>query len=485
VAVTQKIPVTEIKSDGDETHYVDLYQSDNKIYVRKIDGFFQNVRRYTGIPLLLGFLLMPWLIIDGRPAIYFDLAHREFNILWTTFGPQDGMFLAWLLIISAFTLFTVTVLVGRVWCGFTCPQTVWTLMFIWVERVCEGDRNKRIKLDKQDWSIEKLWRKGSKHSLWLLIAFVTGATFIGYFYPIRELLTGFIPNVAEDGYVTLPIHPAAAFWTLFFAGMTYLNAGWMREQVCKYMCPYARFQAVMYDKDTLAVHYDKERGEQRGPRKTDQDYKAEGLGDCIDCSWCVQVCPVDIDIRDGLQYECINCGLCVDACNSVMDKMNYARGLIKFTSEDSLETGHTHFFRPRLFGYSFAVVAMIGLFIYALSDREPIAVDIARDRGANMYRMEGEQVVNVYRVTIHNMDRSDHYYDISVVDTGYSLKHKPVYLEEGEVFTVPVRVQIPRSEVVSEQENIFIEVVAQENPEINIQYKTTFIAPLNSAGGEN
>jgi cytochrome c oxidase accessory protein FixG len=199
----------------------------------------------------------------------------------------------------------------------------------------------------------------------------------------------------------------------------------------------------------------------------------------------VQVCPVDIDIRDGLQYECINCGLCVDACDSVMDKMDYPRGLVKFTSEDALETGHTHFFRPRLFGYSFVLMAMIGLFIFALSGREPIAVDVARDRGANLYRIEGDQVVNVYRLTIHNMDRSDHSHDVPVVEGQSTLKQKPVYLEEGEVFTLPIRVQIPKSDVISEQEDIYIEVVSQEDPEIIIQYKTTFIAPMNNSGSAN
>ncbi len=201
-------------------------------------------------------------------------------------------------------------------------------------------------------------------------------TFVGYFTPVRELLAGFWPSMDETGFVTFGVHPVAAFWTLFFTVMTYMNAGWLREQVCKYMCPYARFQSAMYDTDTLAVHYDAGRGEQRGPRRADEDYKAAGKGDCIDCSWCVQVCPVDIDIRDGLQYECINCGLCVDACNQVMDKMGYPRGLIRFTSEDELQTGKTHFLRPRLFGYVLAVVVMLSAFAYVLAVRQPLSIDV-------------------------------------------------------------------------------------------------------------
>jgi len=476
--VDQKIPVK------DETHKgahagASLYQASDKVYVRKINGFYQSIRHYTGLPLLLGFVLMPWLTIDGRPAMLFDLPARKFHILWATFWPQDGMLLAWLLIIAAFTLFTVTTLVGRVWCGFTCPQTVWTLMFIWAERIFEGDRNKRIKLDKQPLNAEKFARKSGKFFTWFLIAFITGITFVGYFTPVRELLLGFIPVTSDTGYVSWNIHPAAAFWTFFFTGMTFLNAGFMREQVCKYMCPYARFQSVMYDKETLAVHYDAARGETRGPRKTNEDYKASGKGDCIDCSWCVQVCPVDIDIRDGLQYECINCGLCVDACNSVMDKMGYERGLIRYTSQDALETGHTRFFRPRLFGYSFAVIAMLVAFTYVLSDREPLSVDVVRDRGARMYRMVNQDIVNVYTVKINNMDRVGHTYDIGVQGEGnYSLSHQPVYLEEGEIFTVPVRVKIAKDQVQAEKSEILITVTAEGNSDISAVQKTSFIAPL-------
>lgn len=476
--MVEKIPVKEEDSKSEKVK-VDLYQASDKIYVRKIDGFYQNIRRYTGLPLLLGFVIMPWLTIDGRQAMFFDLPERKFHILWATFWPQDGMLLAWLLIIAAFSLFAITTLVGRVWCGFTCPQTVWTMMFMWAERICEGDRNKRIKLDNQPWNKEKLLRKSGKHGLWLAIAFITGITFVGYFTPVRELLLGFIPSRDADGLLAWGVHPAAAFWTLFFTGMTYLNAGWMREQVCKYMCPYARFQSVMYDQETLAVNYDAKRGEQRGPRKAKDDYKADGKGDCIDCSWCVQVCPVDIDIRNGLQYECINCGICVDACNAVMDKMGYERGLIRFTSEDELTTGHTRFLRPRLFGYGIALLVMLVAFTFVLGDREPLSVDVVRDRGARMYRVTKDDIVNVYTVKINNMDRVGHTFDISVSGgDGYSLSHLPVYLEEGEIFTVPVRVKQPAEDVTAEKTEIFITVTAESNAEITAQQKTTFIAPL-------
>lgn len=477
--MSDKIPVVEESTEENTTRYVHLYESADRIYTRKISGFYQSVRRYTGLPLILGFLLMPWITIDGRPAMLFDLPERKFHILMMTFWPQDGMFLAWLLIIAAFSLFTVTVLVGRVWCGFTCPQTVWTLMFIWVEHFCEGDRNKMIKLDQQDWNVEKVIRKGSKHTLWILIALITGLTFVGYFTPIRELILGFVPSVDESGFVDFAVAPSAAFWTLFFAFMTYLNAGWMREQVCMYMCPYARFQSVMYDADTLAVHYDAGRGEARGPRKPNTDYKAEGKGDCIDCSWCVQVCPVDIDIRDGLQYECINCGLCVDACNQVMDKMGYDRGLIRFTSEDQLTNGHTQFLRPRLFGYAFAVLAMVSAFAYAINDREPLSVDVIRDRGVNMFRQVGDNIENAYTLQINNMDRHSHTYQISVEgDADFTVKgYRPMLLEEGEVFTMPVRVSVPANQLTSKKNTIKFVVTANEDETLRSSEEATFIGP--------
>lgn len=459
--------------------YVNLYEAESKIYTRKVSGFFQNVRRYTGLPLLAGFLLLPWIMLGDRPAVLFDLPARKFHIFELTFWPQDFMLLAWLLIIAAFALFTVTVLFGRVWCGFTCPQTVWTLMYISIESFCEGDRNKRIKLDKAAWSPEKIFRKGSKHFLWLLVAFITGITFIGYFYPIRELLIGFIPYRNDAGMLQLDAPLQAVFWTLFFTGMTYLNAGWLREQVCKYMCLYARFQSVMYDSDTLAVHYDSERGENRGPRKPKDDYKAAGLGDCIDCSWCVQVCPVDIDIRDGLQYECINCGLCVDACNTVMDKMDYERGLIGFTSEDRLKTGKAHLLRLRPIGYSIGVILMMSAFIYTVATRTPLTVDVVRDRGVKMYRIAGTDVQNVYTVKINNMDQQAHRYEITATgDYPFTVKKtRPFTVEEGETFTIPIRVSVDKKLLDREKSMITFHVQAKDNPELKATEVSNFIGP--------
>jgi len=472
-------PDNKTTSHSDTIRYVNLYESEGKVYIRKITGFYQSLRRYTGIPLLFGFLLMPWLIIDDRPAMFFDLSTRQFHILWVTFSPQDGMLLAGLLIIAAFSLFALTAFLGRVWCGFTCPQTVWTLMFIWVEHLCEGDRNKRIKLDKSDWSVEKTIRKSGKYSLWFLISFVTGLTFIGYFFPIRELLLNFVPYYSDSGLLTFGDNVTAIFWTLFFTGMTLMNAGFLREQVCKYMCPYARFQSVMYDNDTLAVHYDTERGESRGPRKAGDNDKSQGNGDCIDCSWCVQVCPVDIDIRDGLQYECINCGLCADACDAVMDKMEYPRGLIRFTSEDELRTGKTHFLRLRLLAYVAILFVMITLFCYALIDRQPVSIDVKRDRGAQMYRVRSGMIENIYTIKIHNMDRVSHTYHVNITsDLPFKImRYRPVLLEKGEIFSIPIRIGIPEGELNVIKSTLSFTVTASDNADVSATESVTFIGP--------
>jgi len=453
-----------------EIRYVNLYEAEEKVYIRRITGFYQRLRRYISAPLILGFILMPWLVIDGRPAMLFDLPARQFNILWITFSPQDGVYLAWLLIISAFLLFTVTVMVGRVWCGFTCPQTIWTQMFIWAELLCEGDRNKRIKLDAQKWSLEKFLRKAAKQSIWIAIALITAMTFVGYFTPIRDLAINFF---------TFQLDLTAAFWVLFFTGATYGNAGFMREQVCKYMCPYARFQSVMYDHDTLTVFYDKERGENRGPRKSGEDYKAQGLGDCIDCSWCVQVCPVNIDIREGLQAECIDCGLCIDACDSVMEKMNYPLGLISFTTEDAAAKKKVKILRPRVLGYGAVLLAMVSLFVYSLATRMPLLVEVMRDRGTQMFRITDGNVSNVYTLKIENLDRKTHVYDVRVSgDYAFDLQgYKAPPIIEGEIITLPVRVVVKRSELKGEKNTVTFTVIARENPEIVVSHSTTFIGP--------
>ena len=397
--MSDKIPLHEVSEFAPaEVSEVDLYQKREKIYTRKIEGFFQRVRLFTGWPLLLGYFLLPWINWGERQSVLFDLPARKFHILGLTFWPQDMSLLAWVLIIAAWSLFFVTVWAGRVWCGYTCPQTVWTSIFMWAEQVAEGTRNQRIKLDKSPMSVNKLFRKTLKHSMWMGFAALTGITFIGYFVPIRELL----PDL-----MYLQANIWAVAFTVFFTLATYINAGYMREQVCLYMCPYARFQSVMFDADTLVVSYDKNRGEPRGARKRHED-KPQDKGDCIDCELCVQVCPTGIDIRNGLQYECISCALCIDACNSVMDKMGYDKGLIRYTSENALEGKPAHWLRPRLIGYAVGILVMVIAFGTRIYLRTPLEIDAIRDRNSLYTTTMMGMIENVYTVKIINMDDRPH-----------------------------------------------------------------------------
>ena len=398
-----KIPSVTL-DDVDSSVY-SLYEKREKIFTRSIEGFFQNVRLFTGWPLLLGYFLTPWIMIDGRQAILFDLAARKFHIFWLTFWPQDFGFLAWALMIAAFTLFFITTLLGRVWCGYTCPQTVWPAIFMWAEQVAEGERHQRINLQKAPWSLEKVFKRFTKHGMWMGFAALTGLTFVSYFYGVRALVTDVWHFKLAD---------TALFWSVFFTIATYANAGWLREQVCLHMCPYARFQSAMLDEDTLVVSYDPQRGELRGPRKRNADPDTLGLGACIDCFLCVQVCPTGIDIRDGLQYECINCAICIDACDSIMAKMNYAPGLISYTTENKLAGRRRTWKRPKLVGYGLAVILMITLFSYSLFTRMPLELDIMRNRGELYHEVADGLIRNTYLVKIINMDRKTHTYQLAL-----------------------------------------------------------------------
>jgi len=382
---------------------------------------------------MLGFFLGAFIPWGDRQAILFDLPARQFHIFGTTFFPHDFMLLAWLLIILAFVLFFVTNFAGRVWCGYTCPQFVWTWLYIWVEEKAEGSPNKRKKLDKQPASAEKFLRKGVKHLVWLLIALATAIAFVGYFSPIRDLL----PRITA-----FDLGPWEIFWMGFFTLFTYLFAGWLREQVCIYMCPYARFQAVMFDKDTLIVSYDEARGEPRGPRKKSTNLEEANLGHCIDCDLCVQVCPVGIDIRNGLQYECITCAACVDVCDQVMDKMEYPRGLIRYTTEEELAGRKTKILRPRLIGYFAVLMAMVLAFSIALYNRVPLEMEVQRDRN-QLFRMTSEGMIeNSYRIGITNMEQKEHTFRLRLEGAeGLQLQGAELYtLGAGETQQFSIRV---------------------------------------------
>ncbi len=454
-----------------EVSELDLYQRREKIYTRKIEGFFQRVRLYTGWPLLVGYFLLPWLTWDGRQAVWFDLPERKFHILGLVFWPQDFPLLAFLLIIAAFALFAVTAFAGRVWCGYTCPQTVWTSIFMWIEQKFEGSRNQRVRLDQGPWTAEKVVRKCLKHGGWLFVSFLTGMTFVGYFYPVRELL----PDL-----FTLSAGQWGVLWTLFFTCATYINAGWMREQVCKYMCPYARFQSVMFDQDTLIVSYDPARGEPRGSRKRDADHRALGLGDCIDCELCVQVCPTGIDIRDGLQYECIGCALCIDACNSVMDKMSYPRGLISYTSEHQLQGGTTRWLRPRIIGYTLVLCVMVGLFSYRVATRVPLELTVIRDRNELYITTMDGKIENIYTLSLVNMEQSMHEFEILVsgIDGAEIVGDTLHTLDGGEVRSISLRVRADPEQLQRPSTEIHFTVRATDQDALQIRSESRFMRPL-------
>ncbi|OXY82229.1 cytochrome c oxidase accessory protein CcoG [Oceanimonas doudoroffii] len=363
------------------------------IYVRAQQGRWQRLRRQLGWGLMLLFLAGPWLRWNGAQAILLDWEAQRFHLFGMTIWPQDLTLLALLLMVAAFALFFITAWLGRVWCGYLCPQTVWTFWFIWVEEKLEGSANRRRRRDQEAWSVDTLLRKGGKHLIWWLIALLSGFSFIAYFTPATELATGLLTGSAGAW---------PTFWVLLFALCTYLNAGWMRTLMCTHMCPYSRFQSAMFDADTLSAAYDAGRGEARGPRARKADHRAQGLGDCIDCNLCVQVCPAGIDIRDGLQYECINCGACIDACDQTMNRMGYPLGLIRYASENELAGQGVTRRRLRMWAYAAVMVAMLGLMLAAALLREPLALEVLRDRNELYRETLSGRIENTYTLKVAN-----------------------------------------------------------------------------------
>ena len=445
--------------------------SDNLIHTRSFNGLYRTLRVSGAAVLFLAFFGTVWLNWSGRQAVLWDLADSKFHIFGATFWPQDFILLSALLIICAFGLFAVTVFAGRVWCGYTCPQSSFTWLFMWCEKVTEGERNQRIKLQAAPWSLNKLARRSAKHTLWLGISVLTGLTFVGYFTPIRPLATELL---------TWQMGGVSLFWVLFFTAATYLNAGWLREAVCMHMCPYARFQSVMFDKDTLTISYDAARGESRGPRKREVNPAQVGLGDCIDCQLCVQVCPTGIDIRDGLQMECIGCAACIDACNSIMDKMGYARGLVSYTSEHQLQGGKTHLLRPRLIGYSGVLLVMIAALVVALIERPMVSLDVTKDRG--MFRENSQGLIeNIYSLKVINKTQQRQDYRLELVDAeGFQLQGKTqLSLAPGEISDVPVSVALLADKPASSSQTLRFKVVDVDEPWIYSAADSRFVAPMN------
>jgi cytochrome c oxidase accessory protein FixG len=432
------IPVKVEQAPTVET--VSLYASRKKIYTRDVRGFFSNWRILFVLGTQLFYLGMPWLNWNGHQALWFDLDTRKFYLFAITIWPQDFVYLAALLMCCAFGLFLWTTIAGRLWCGYSCPQTVYTEIMLWIERLVEGDHNKRIKLDNQPMSARKFGIKALKHGLMLLFSLWTGITLVGYYTPIRHLFAA-MP--------TLSYGPSETFWMLFYGGFTYLFAVHLREQVCKYMCPYARFQSVMFDRDTLVIAYDEARGEPRGGRKKGLVPKEIGMGDCINCGICVQVCPVGIDIRDGLQYECIGCAACVDACDEVMDKMGYPRGLVSYTTENVQEGKCSknqikgRILRPRVVMYSLVLLCVIVAAAISFSLRLPYKVDIIRDRASLVQETDDGLLQNNYSMKFMNVSNQTQHFRLQVAglpSLKLQLDDKIITVPSGSTKTEAVRV---------------------------------------------
>lgn len=461
---------------------VSLYKKTEKIYPREVLGLFVKWRWVLVWFTQIVFYGLPWLTWGDRQAVLFDLGVRRFYLFKLVLYPQDFIYLTGLLIIAAYGLFLFTAVAGRLWCGFACPQSVYTEIFMWIERRFEGDRAKRMKLDKSPLSFDKLWRKAGTQVSWIVVALWTGFTFVGYFTPIRVL---------THEALTLGMGPWEMFWSLFYGFATYGNAGYMREQVCKYMCPYARFQSAMFDRDTLIVSYDTKRGEPRGSRSRKADAKSMGQGDCIDCTLCVQVCPTGIDIRKGLQYECIGCAACIDVCDTVMDKMGTPRGLIRYATLNSMDNGWgrnkmwQRVARPRVLIYTAILGVVVVAFMYSLFNRTPFRVDVVRDRGALARIVDDGFVENVYRVQLMNASEQTQRYRIGVEQLSQSSVEGGAEIKLGpaEARWVPISVRIP-PEVAARMGSgaypmtMVIEQLRQgDQAQIDLRERSTFMVP--------
>jgi cytochrome c oxidase accessory protein FixG len=453
-----------------------LYEVRKKIYVRTISGLFTNWRWALVWITQILYYGLPWLPWGGRQAVLFDLVERKFYILGLVFWPQDVFFLAILLIIAAYALFLFTAIGGRLWCGYACPQTVYTEIFMWIETKIEGERNARMKFDAAPMSPNKAIRRSSKYLAWALFSLWTGFTFVGYFSPITTLWTDFW---------SFSLGPWETFWIFFYGAFTMAFAGFMREQVCKYMCPYARFQGVMFDPDTLVVTYDQERGEPRGQRKKGVDPKTINKGDCVDCEICVYVCPTGIDIRKGLQYECIGCGACIDACDQVMDKVGYPRGLIRYSTERAIAQhwgwkdiiGHVA--RPRIILYSVILAAICVALVWGIAHKATLRVDVIRDRASLAREVEGGLVENVYRLHVMNVSEEARTYEIKVtgLDGIELIGDSKVELPSAAAKSVAIQIRVPPESGKKGSNTIYFDVKSVTDDKVAVHEKATFFQP--------
>ena len=458
-----------------EPELISLYQAHQKIYPRSVSGLFSKWRWALVFLTQIVFYGLPWLEWGQRQAVLFDLGVRRFYIFGLVLYPQDFIYLTGLLVISAMALFLFTAVAGRQWCGYACPQTVYTEIFLWIEHRIEGDRTARMRLDNAPMSPAKLGRKAAKQAAWIAVSLWTGFTFVGYFTPIRELV-GIVLSFTTG--------PWETFWILFYGFATYGNAGYMREQVCKYMCPYARFQSAMFDKDTLIVSYDTTRGEPRGARSKKADPKALGLGSCVDCTLCVQVCPTGIDIRKGLQYECISCAACIDVCDTVMDKVGYPRGLIRYSTQHAMDQGWTraevirHMLRPRVLVYTGILAAVVLAMGVSLATRTPFKVDVVRDRGMLARIVSGGKIENIYRLQLMNASETVQRYKVSASGLpGLALTGTNTFtVESTEARWVVIALQLPYDAAPAGSHPIHFDIESLDSPG-KLAEKSVFLVP--------
>ncbi len=464
---------TKEKSTQPATAAVSFYEKHKKIYIREVKGWWNTWRWVLVWFTQILFYGAPWLDWNGRQAVLLHLVERKFYLFGLVLWPQDVFYLALLLIISAYALFLFTAVAGRLFCGYACPQTVYSEIFMWVENKIEGDRSARMKLDKGPMTARKFWLKAAKHAVWLLISIWTGFTLVAYFTPVSELLAA----------LPFDLSGWELFWVFFYGGFCYMQAGFLREQVCKYMCPYARFQGVMFDPDTLVITYDPERGEPRGARKKGVD--ANALGDCVDCGLCVAVCPVGIDIRKGIQYECIGCGACIDACDPVMDKVGKPRGLIRYTTENALEKHFSaqevlsHIMRPRIVLYTTILVAIIAGSVWSLATRVPLKVDVIRDRSILAREADDGRIENVYNLKIMNTTEEPKRYALSVegMDGIEIVGERIVEVASAENHETTVVVRVPPESGKAGANTIYFDIKAQNHDRIAVHEKATFLMP--------
>jgi cytochrome c oxidase accessory protein FixG len=457
-----------------ERKIISLYEKHKKIYIRSVHGWWATWRWVFVWGTQILFYGLPWLQWNDRQAVLFHLVERKFYIFGLMLWPQDVIYLSVTLIVSAYALFLVTSVAGRLFCGYACPQTVYTEIFMWIENKLEGERAARIKLDQGPMNGRKIAIKMVKHAIWILLALWTGFTLVAYFTPLRELLAE-VPTFSFGGW--------EIFWILLYGGFTYMMAGFMREQVCKYMCPYARFQSVMFDPDTLVITYDQKRGEPRGVRRKNEDHSK--LGACVDCNICVFACPTGIDIRKGMQYECIGCGACIDACDEVMDKMSLPRGLVRYTSENAMagKSGRTgllsHFFRPRILVYTTLLLLICAAAAWSLATRVPLRTDVLRDR-YTLYRETSDgRIENLYTVKVMNVSEQPRSFTVGVTGLeGIALEsERRVVTQAAGTQEVLLSVRVPFGVAPSGSHNIYFDVVAEDDPAVTVHEKTTFIMP--------